>query len=124
MTDNPSTPGPAPKPPVPAVKFLPWPRIPVDTADGSIHYQLTNIGRRVAYDWIMGPDGPYEHPEQSMSATVRGLVGVTLLHLLELGLIDVDTDRMAAADGIPWGLTDCRPNPTEQPAGRTEATDA
>ncbi|MFD0035573.1 hypothetical protein ACFVJK_46870 [Streptomyces sp. NPDC127172] len=104
MTDT------TPKPPVPAAKFQDWPRIPVDTAEGSVHYQLTTIGRRVAQEWIMGPDGPYTHPEQTMTATVRGLVGVTLLHLMELGLVDVDAARMAAADGIPWSLNDFRPD--------------
>jgi hypothetical protein len=109
MTDT------TPKPPVPAAKFQDWPRIPVDTAEGSEHYQLTTIGRRVAHEWVMGPDGPYNNAEQTMTQTVRGLVGVTLLHLMELGLIDVDTERMAAAPGIPWALDDFRPDVVQPP---------
>jgi hypothetical protein len=121
MTDT------TPKPPVPAVKFLDWPRIPVDTAEGRAHDQLTTIGRRVAHDWVMGPDGPYNHPEQNMTQTIRGLVGVTLLHLMELGLVDVDTERMAAADGIPWSLNDFRPDvvqPPQQRGDRPRSADA
>ncbi|MEE1838161.1 hypothetical protein [Streptomyces sp. SP17KL33] len=102
------------KPPVPAAKFLDWPRIPTDTGEGTRHYQLTTIGRRVAYDWITGPDGPYKHPEQTMAQTIRGAVGEALLHLLELGLIDIDTDRIDSAPGIPWARTDFRPD-TEEP---------
>ncbi|MFE5037098.1 hypothetical protein [Streptomyces sp. NPDC056683] len=98
------------KPTVPAAQFLEWPRIPVDTAEDSTHYRVTTIGRRVATDWVLGPDGPYNHAEQTMAQTIRGAVGAALLHLMELGLIDVDTDRMAAAPGIPWGLHDCRPD--------------
>jgi hypothetical protein len=97
------------KPPLPAAKFCDWPRIPVDTAEGSTHYALTSIGRRVATDWVLGPDGPYNHAEQTMAQTIRGAVGAALLHLMELGLIDADTDRMAAAPGIPWGFDDGRP---------------
>ncbi|MEW2302037.1 hypothetical protein AB0958_19025 [Streptomyces sp. NPDC006655] len=115
------------KPPVPTVKFADWPRIPVDTTDGSPHNQLTTLGRRVAYDWIMGPEGPYQDPEQSMVTTVRGAVGAALLHLMELGLIDVDTDRLNGSDSFPWGLTDCRPTTApapEQPGDHPAATDA
>lgn len=101
----------ADKPPVPIVKFEGWPRIPVDTAEGSLHHQVTTIGRRAAYEWIMGPEGPYTHPEQSMPATTRGMVGAALLHLMELGLVDVDTDRLNSTDSFPWSLTDCRPDP-------------
>ncbi|WP_333745793.1 hypothetical protein [Streptomyces sp. IBSBF 2950] len=102
------------KPPVPAAKFLDWPRIPVDTGEGTRHYNLTSIGRRVATEWVLGPNGPYNHPEQTMAQTIRGAVGEALLHLLELGLIDIDTARLDSAPGIPWARNDCRPN-TEDP---------
>jgi hypothetical protein len=101
------------KPPVPTAQFHDWPRIPVDTAEGSLHYQLTTLGRRVAYDWVMGPEGPYSHPEQSMAQTLRGAVGEALLHLMELGLIDVDTARMTTAPGFPWARNDARPDPAK-----------
>lgn len=104
-----------PKPPVPAVKFADWPRIPVDTAEGSLHHQLTTLARRPAHEWVTGADGPYSHAEQTMTQTVRGIVGAALLHLMELGLIDVDTDRLNSSESFPWGLTDCRPDTTPAP---------
>lgn len=100
-----------PKPPVPVHKFEEWPRIPVDTAEGGLHDRLTTLGRRPSHEWVMGPDGPYKQPEQSMVQTVRGIVGAALLHLMELGLIDVDVDRLNGSESFPWGLTDCRPAP-------------
>lgn len=111
------------KPPLPAAKFLDWPRISVDTTEGSTHYGLTNIARRVATIWVKGPDGPYSHPGQTMSETIGGVVGAALLHLMELGLIDADTARLDAAPGIPWGLDDFRPDGTQPPrTGDTTGT--
>ncbi|MFI5814914.1 hypothetical protein ACIA7S_28645 [Streptomyces sp. NPDC051643] len=104
------------KPPLPKVKFQDWPRIPVDTAEGSVHYRLTTVARRPAHEWVMGPDGPYHHPEQSMTQTVRGLVGEALLHLMELGVIDVDLERLDNPDGLPWARTDVRPTTEENPS--------
>ncbi|MEU2426958.1 hypothetical protein ABZ619_39100 [Streptomyces sp. NPDC007851] len=115
------------KPPVPTVKFADWPRIPVDTSEGSAHDRLTTIARRVANDWVMSPEGPYQHPEQSMPTTIRGLVGAALLHLMELGLVDVDLERLYGSDSFPWGLNDCRPDttqPPQQPGDHPAATDA
>lgn len=106
------------KPPLPAAKFLPWPRIPVDTGEGSLHQRLTTVARRPANEWINGPDGPYAHPEQHMVATIRGLVGEALLHLMELGLIDVDTDRLDNPNGLPWARNDCRPDEENTTDGR------
>ncbi|MFG3287330.1 hypothetical protein ACGF3G_00710 [Streptomyces sp. NPDC048179] len=98
------------KPPLPVAQFHDWPRIPVNTAEGSRHDQMTSIGRRVATDWVLGPEGPYNRREQTMAQTIRGAVSAALLHLMELGLIDVDTARLDAAPGIPWGFNDCRPD--------------
>ena len=112
---------------MPIVKFADWPRIPVDTADGGLHDQLTTLGRRPAHEWVMGPDGPYSHAEQSMTQTIRGAVGAALLHLMELGLIDVDEARLNGSESFPWGLTDCRPDITpapEQTVDHPAATDA
>jgi len=104
------------KPPVPAHTFGDWPRIPVDTSEGSRHYELTSIGRRVATEWVLGPAGPYHNPTQTMAQTIRGAVGEALLHLLELGLIDVDTARLESAHGIPWGRNDARPDHNQEAA--------
>jgi hypothetical protein len=109
MTDR------APKPPLPAAKFKDWPRIPVPTEEGSLHYRLTTVARRPAAEWVMGPDGPYHHPDMSMAQTIRGAVAQALLHLMELGVIDVDTDRLDNPHGLPWSLTDFRPD-EEDPA--------
>lgn len=108
---------------MPAVKFAYWPRIPVDTADGSLHHQLTTLGRRPAHEWITGPDGPYSHAEQSMAQTIRGIVGTALLHLMELGLIDVDVERLNGSESFPWGLTDVRPAPAPPSDEQPMATD-
>jgi hypothetical protein len=109
MTDR------APKPPLPAATFAPFPRIPVDTEEGSLHYRLTTIARRPAAEWVMGPDGPYKHPDMTMAQTIRGAVAEALLHLMELGVIDVDTERLDAPHGLPWARDDFRPA-SEDPA--------
>jgi hypothetical protein len=98
------------KPPVPGHTFGGWPRIPVDTGEGSRHYEMTRIGRRAATEWILGPAGPYKNPTQTMAQTIRGAVGEALLHLMELGLIDVDVARLESAHGIPWARKDFRPD--------------
>ena len=88
------------KPPVPATMFDPWPRIPVDTSDASPFHRILSLGGYAADEWTFGPDGPYRRP-QPPATTSRGQLREALLHLLELGLIDIDTDRIDAAPGIP-----------------------
>ncbi len=88
------------KPPVPATMFDPWPRIPVDTADTSPFDRILRIAAYAADDWTLGPDGPFK--QRMTPATIcRQQVREGLLHLLELGLIDIDSARMNAAHGWP-----------------------
>ncbi|MDX3672764.1 hypothetical protein [Streptomyces europaeiscabiei] len=101
------------KPPVPAAMFLDWPRIPVDTSEDSPYTRIHRIANRAAGDWILGDEGPYKQ-EMALAHIVRGAVGEALVHLLELGLIDIDTARIKSAPGIPWARKDCRPD-TEEP---------
>lgn len=95
-------------PPLPAPLFLDWPRIPVDTADDTPYARINRIADCAARNWVMGPDGPY-HREMPLAHIVSNAVGEALLHLLELGLIDVDDERITTAPGIPRTRQDCRP---------------
>ena len=88
------------KPPVPATMFDPWPRIPVDASDTSPFDRILRLATFAADEWTLGPNGPFRHP--APPATIcRNQIREGLLHLLELGLIDIDTDRIDAAPGIP-----------------------
>ncbi|MDX2566069.1 hypothetical protein PV413_19670 [Streptomyces scabiei] len=88
------------KPPVPATMFDPWPRIPIDTSGTSPLDRILRIAAYAADDWTLGPDGPFK--QRMTPATICRLqIREGLLHLLELGLIDIDTDRIDQAPGIP-----------------------
>lgn len=89
------------KPPLPAGMFDPFPRIHVDTSDGSPFSQILRVGLPAADEWTFGPDGPYKNPDQTGAQITRAQVSEVLLHLLELGFIDIDTERMNAAPGWP-----------------------
>lgn len=88
------------KPPLPERTFDPWPRIPVDTSEGGDFHRLNRIAGHAASGWTLGPDGTYAQ-NLTLAATVDGAVREALLHLLELGLIDIDAARMHAAPGWP-----------------------
>jgi hypothetical protein len=88
------------KPPLPARILDPWPRISVDTSRDSDFHRLNRIAGHAATGWALGPDGTYTQ-SLTLAETVDGAVREALLHLLELGLIDVDSDRMKAAPGWP-----------------------
>jgi hypothetical protein len=90
--------------------FDDWPRVPVDTSRGNPFHRVESIAISAANRWAMGPDGPYKQPGQSLAQIVSGTVREALLHLAELGLIDVDVARMDAARGIPPGRKDFRPD--------------
>ncbi|WP_200302254.1 hypothetical protein [Streptomyces adelaidensis] len=101
------------KPPVPATMFDPWPRIPIDTADGSPFDRIARLAVYAADDWTFGPNGPFTQP-MTPAEICRRQIREGLLHLLELGLIDIDTDRIDASPGIPCQReepTDPDPNP-------------
>ncbi|NUR01305.1 MAG: hypothetical protein HOY79_33715 [Streptomyces sp.] len=101
------------KPPVPARTFDAWPRIDVDTDRGSPHHRVECLAISAATHWALGPDGPYKRPGQSLAEIIRGAVHEGLLHLAELGLIDVDTARLTAASGYPIDRDGLRPAPTD-----------
>lgn len=88
------------KPPLPARMFDPWPRIPVDTSPDSDFHRLNRIAGHAATGWALGPDGAYAQG-RALADVVDNAVREALLHLLELGLIDIDSDRMHAAPGWP-----------------------
>lgn len=88
------------KPPLPARTFDPWPRIPVDTSEGSDFHRLNRIAGHAATGWALGPDGAYAQ-NRTLADIVDNAVREALLHVLELGLIDIDAARMHAASGWP-----------------------
>jgi hypothetical protein len=88
------------KPPLPARAFDPWPRMPVDTSDGGDFHQLNRIAGDAATMWALSPEGAYAK-NLTLAEVVDGAVREALLHLLELGLLDIDHDRLHAAPAIP-----------------------
>jgi len=102
-----------PKPPLPSRTFDDWPRIPVDTRRLSPFRRVENIAERAASSWVTGPDGPYKDPGMTLHEIVSGAVHEGLLHLVELGLIDIDLDRLNGASGYPMRRSDCRPETTK-----------
>ncbi|MCX4571601.1 hypothetical protein OOK48_35360 [Streptomyces viridodiastaticus] len=94
MTEQPD------KPPLPTRMFDPWPRIPIDTSPDSDFHRLDRIAGHAATGWAVGPEGAYAQ-NLTLAEVVDGAVREALLHLLELGLIDIDSARMNAAKGWP-----------------------
>ncbi|MEU3990152.1 hypothetical protein AB0F24_17545 [Streptomyces platensis] len=88
------------KPPLPASMFDPFPRVPVDTDAGSAFADVLGIGTGAADGWMLSDEGPTK-VEMPLAGVVGGAVREALLHLLELGFIDIDEDRMRAAHGWP-----------------------
>jgi hypothetical protein len=80
--------------------FDPWPRIPVDTSEDSDFHRLNRIAGNAATGWALGPEGAYAQ-NLTLAEVVDGAVREALLHLLELGFIDIDPERMHAAPGWP-----------------------
>lgn len=58
--------------------------------------QLVRIATHAVDSWYMGPNGPYGRPVKTTAEVNRMIVREALLHLLELGLIDIDRERLAA----------------------------
>lgn len=88
------------KPALPARILDPFPRIPIDTRTGSTFADIQRIAARAATTWVLGDDGPYKK-QMPMSDVVDGAVREALMHLLELGFIDVDEQRLREAPGWP-----------------------
>lgn len=89
-----------PKPPAPADWNSEWLRITVDPADTETAWTI-KLAISAAHGWLLGPQGPF-HCEGMTPANVTGeAVRQGLLHLLELGLIDIDRDRLNQATSFP-----------------------
>jgi hypothetical protein len=88
------------KPALPARMFDQWPRIEVDTNGDSDFHRLNRIAGNAATGWALGPHGAYAQ-SLTLAEVVDGAVREALLHILELGLIDIDSERMHAAPGWP-----------------------
>jgi hypothetical protein len=94
------------KPDLPARWLEPIERIQVDQNDGSDYSGILGIADHAASHWMVGPDGPYKNPSMTGAQATRGAINEALLHLLELGLIDIDSERlsqMLEKTGIPIG---------------------
>ncbi|MFE7118842.1 hypothetical protein ACFU99_25830 [Streptomyces sp. NPDC057654] len=88
------------KPALPERIFDPFLRLRVDTSMGSAFADAHFIATRAATCWLLSPEGPYKKP-MTMADTVDSALREGLLHLLELGFIDIDEERMRAARGWP-----------------------
>jgi hypothetical protein len=88
------------KPELPIAPGQPWTRITIDETPGSPFAELLRTAGFAADRWTFGPDGPYKTPQTPAQAT-HGQIREALLHLLELGFIDVDVERLNVADWIP-----------------------
>lgn len=92
------------KPPLPERLFDPWPRIAVDE-ESTPFREIRSLGVHAADDWLLGEDGPYKQAGMTQAQITRRVAEEALLHLLELGLIDIDAERIANAKGWPLSRT-------------------
>ena len=91
------------KPPLSANPADEWTRIPVDQTDGSPFSEILRIATFATDDWTFGDRGPYSNPSLTGAQITRHQIAEGMLHLLELGLIDIDVERLNAAEWIPTG---------------------
>lgn len=89
------------KPAPPDSPFDPFPRIPVDESEGTPFDRIRRIAAFAADDWVLGPEGPYKNPDMSGAQRSQGSISEALLHLLELGVIDIDVERLEAMKWTP-----------------------
>ncbi|MEU4947693.1 hypothetical protein [Streptomyces lavendulae] len=88
------------KPPVPNNWDNNWQRIPVDPTDPDTAWIL-KLAVSGADGWALGPHGPLHDRGMALADITTGAVRHGLLHLLELGLIDIDTERLRQAGSFP-----------------------
>jgi hypothetical protein len=96
----------AAKPALPNGWAAPIERIHVDQSNGSDFREILRIATLAADTWSTGPDGPYKQPGMTLAQISQQQVAEALLQLLELGLIDIDSERltrMLEDTGIPIG---------------------
>lgn len=93
------------KPALPDSMFGAYPRISVDETENGDFHEVLRIATLAASAWATGPDGPYSHPEMTGAESTHCQVREALLHLFELGVIDIDSERLEAAlaHGVPIG---------------------
>jgi hypothetical protein len=70
------------------------PHTVVDETEGSPFDRIRRIAGGAANGWALGPNGPYKQPGQTMADIAHGQVRAALLHLLELGLITIEEQRL------------------------------
>lgn len=102
MTTTPETPM-TDKPQLPVNPFGEWRRIPVDQTDGSPFSEILRIAGFAADDWTLSANGPFKKPGMTRAAITRHQLAEGLIHLLELGLIDIDVERLKASEWLPVG---------------------
>lgn len=108
------------KPALPSGWTTPIERIPVDQAEGSGYREILRIATLAASNWATGPNGPYKNPGMTGHEVTRREVAEALLQLLELGLIDIDSERltrMLEDSGIPIGRSSQQPTITDDSKG-------
>ncbi|MFE6080006.1 hypothetical protein [Streptomyces virginiae] len=98
------------KPPLPGNLTRPWQRITVNEADPDTAWIL-KLAVSAADGWMLGPRGPLKRPGMTLADISGGAVREGLLQLLELGLIDIDTDRLRAAGSFPLRRDTEEPTP-------------
>ncbi|MEU6979626.1 hypothetical protein [Streptomyces sp. NPDC046371] len=88
------------KPPTPT-GLNDWDRITVDTGTGNDFAIINRLAGSAAMAWaINSPRGPLKNP-MPLATAIDGAVHEALLHLLELGVIDIDTPRLREASAWP-----------------------
>ncbi|MFE9845810.1 hypothetical protein [Streptomyces goshikiensis] len=98
------------KPPLPTLLANHWQRIPVDLTDPETAWIL-KLAVSGADGWALGPHGPLHDRGMTLAEITSGAVREALLHLLELGLIDIDTDRLRTAYAFPLRREPEEPRP-------------
>ncbi|MFG1683527.1 hypothetical protein ACGFNP_25385 [Nonomuraea sp. NPDC049269] len=68
--------------------------VTVDETEGSAFARIRRIAVGAANGWTLGPNGPYRKPGMAGADIAHGQVRAALLHLLELGLITIDEQRL------------------------------
>jgi len=87
------------KPAIPKSR-RPFPRIPVDQTEGSDFRRVLRLAIQGSEGWTFSAEeGPYFRrqngkPELTPAQIVRGQMTEALLYLLEMGVIDVDDERL------------------------------
>jgi hypothetical protein len=89
------------KPPLPTGMFDRFPRMTVDETEGSPFREALRIAVFAADHWMLGLQGPYANPGMTGADVNRATLREGLLHLLELGFVDIDVERLMSAEGWP-----------------------